>query len=359
MRENEGIGESVSEGMLKGSRPVSLALVGVGDWGWNLLRNFLNLPEAHVCICCDANETVRQAIEAAYPSLTVTDDASVALGHPETEAVVIATNASMHYSHVKEALLAGKHAFVEKPLAMAGAEAEELVRIAEERELKLMVDHLMIYHPAVTYLKSIVDSGDLGEIYYCYSQRVNLGKVRKDENALFSFAPHDISVLLHLFEEEPIQVSTWGKAYLQPGVEDVVFVNLEFADGKMAQCHLSWLDPHKVRKLTIVGDRKMAVFDDMESDEKIKIFDRGINQPSFVGYGESLTVRFGDVFIPHIPMTEPLRIECQHFLNCIRQDTPPNTDGRDGLRVVRVLEAAQASLMQGGRPVELKGDRGA
>ena len=340
------------------NHPIGLSMVGVGDWGRNLLRNFLSLPDARVLVCCDVNSATREAIGSAQPSLVVTEDIADALEYPAVEAVVIATGARLHYDNAKAALLAGKHVFVEKPLAMTVVEAEELVRIAEERRLKLMVGHLMIYHPAVACLKNLMSSGELGKIYYCYSQRVNLGKVRKDESALFSFAPHDISVFLHLLEEEPVWVSAWGKDYLQPGVEDVVFVNLQFSDGKMAQCHLSWLDPHKVRRLTIVGDRKMVVFDDMEGDEKVKIYDKGVDLPSFLGYGEALTVRFGDIFSPRIPMTEPLRLECQHFLDSIRQDTPPRTDGQDGLRVVRVLEAAQASLRQGGHPVKLSGDRG-
>jgi predicted dehydrogenase len=350
--------DRVEEELHMGKPPIKLAMVGVGNWGHNLLRNFLSLPDARVCICCDADETVRNNIAEGHPSMPITADVSEALAHPEVEAVVIATSVVMHYAHAKEALLAGKHVYVEKPLTMTVAEAEELVRIAEERRLKLMVGHLLIYHPAVTYLKDLVGSGELGEIFYCYSQRVNLGKVRKDENALFSFAPHDISVLLYLLEEDPERVSAWAKAYLQPGVEDVVFLNLQFADGKMAQCHVSWLDPHKVRKLTIVGDRKMVVFDDMESDEKIKIFDKGVERPAFVDYGESLTVRFGDIYIPRIAMTEPLRLECQHFLDSIRQDTTPLTDGRDGLRVVRVLEAAQASYKLGGQPMDLLVERG-
>src|SRR5258706_11952436 len=217
-----------------------------------------------------------------------------------------------------------------------------------------MVGHLLIHHPGVRYLKGLVDKGELGEVFYIYSQRVNLGKVRRDENALWSFAPHDLSVILHLLGAEPIDVVARGSAFLQGSVEDVVFVDLRFPGGKMAHVHVSWLDPHKLRKVTVVGSQKMVVFDDMEASEKIRIYDKGVDRAGqVVSYGDALTVRSGDIVIPKISLQEPLRIECQHFVDCIRERKNPVTDGQDGLRVVRVLAAAQTSLDAGGAPVAI------
>ena len=226
------------------------------------------------------------------------------------------------------------------------------MRIAAQKGRILMVGHLLIHHPGVRYLKGMVDRGDLGELYYIYSQRVNLGKVRRDESALWSFAPHDISVILHLLGTEPIDVVARGSAFLQGNVEDVVFVDLRFPGGKLAHVHVSWLDPHKLRKFTVVGSQKMVVFDDMEASEKIRVYDKGVDRAGqVVSYGDALTVRSGDIVIPRISLQEPLRIECQHFVDCVRERKIPITDGNDGLRVVRVLAAAQASLDAGGAPV--------
>jgi predicted dehydrogenase len=218
-----------------------------------------------------------------------------------------------------------------------------------------MVGHLLLYHPAVGRLKELVDSGELGEVFYIYSQRVNLGKIRRDENALWSFAPHDISVILHLLGSFPESVSARGESYLRKNVEDVVFVNMKFPDRKMAQLQVSWLDPHKIRRITIVGSKKMVVFDDVQSTEKLKIFDKGASGVSYESYGDSITIRFGDIKIPHINMTEPLRAECQHFVDAIVNDKRPLTDGHDGVRVVQVLEAAQRSMENDGEPVRLTG----
>jgi predicted dehydrogenase len=268
--------------------------------------------------------------------------------------VVISSSATTHYPFAKAALEAGKHVYVEKPLALSTAHAREMTELAESKKLKLMVGHLLLYHPVVNTLKKLVDSGDLGEVFYIYSQRVNLGRIRQDENALWSFAPHDISVILYLLGQFPVSVSARGESYLQEGVEDVVFVNLKFADRKMAQLQVSWLDPHKVRKITIVGGKKMVVFDDIESMEKLKIFDKGVTGVSYDSYGDSITLRFGDINIPHIKMTEPLRVECQHFVDCVLNDKQPLSDGTNGLQVVRILEAAQRSMENNGKPVYLK-----
>ena len=330
-----------------------VAVVGTGAWGKNLVRNFSQIPEAELACCCDSDEEKRKAIAQSYPGVATTGNFDDILADGSIAAVIIASSAVAHYPLAKAALAAGKHVYVEKPLALSTAHAEELVSLAETQKLKLMVGHLLLYHPAVTHLKELVDSGDLGEVFYIYSQRVNLGKIRQDENALWSFAPHDISVILYLLDRLPESVSARGESYLQQGVEDVVFVNMKFPDRKMAQLQVSWLDPHKVRKITIVGNKKMAVFDDTESVEKLKIFDKGVSGVSYESYGDSLTIRFGDIKIPHISMTEPLRAECRHFIDCIMEDKQPLTDGADGVRVVRILEAAQKSMENDGAPVRL------
>jgi len=332
---------------------IRLAIVGLGYWGPNLLRNFDQLRDCEVLFCCDLNDANLRRIKEQYPYIQITDDYDALVANPQIDAIVIATSAVTHYDLVKKALLHNKHVFVEKPLTMNFEHAVELVELASRADRKLMVGHLMEYHPAIETLKEIIKSGELGEVYYLYSQRVNLGKIRKDENALWSFAPHDLSIIMYLLEMEPASVSASGQAYLQEGIEDVVFVNLQFPDKTMAQIQLSWLDPHKIRKTTVVGSQKMAVFDDMEATEKLKIYDKGVSNSQFVSFGEALSLRFGDISIPYIKMTEPLKLECQHFLDCIKNNQTPRSDGRDGLRVVKVLQAAQESLDKSGMPVDI------
>ncbi len=332
---------------------IGLSLVGAGYWGKNLLRVFHDLPTVDLKNVCDANPDVLARIHTQYDDIETTSDYASLLADPALEAIVLAVQAPRHYEMALAALQSGKHVYVEKPLTLKSQEAEHLCQEAEKRGQVLMVGHLLLYHPAVQALRDLVQSGELGDIYYLYAQRVNLGIVRRDENALWSLAPHDISVILYLLDQEPEAVSARGECYLQPGIEDVVFANLHFADGKMAQLQLSWLDPHKVRKLTVVGSRKMAVFDDVESAEKIRIYDKAAEPASYASYGDSITLRFGDITIPHIDMAEPLKLECQHFVDCIQQGKTPRSDGRDGLRVVRVLEAAQRSLKRDGAPEKL------
>jgi predicted dehydrogenase len=307
---------------------------------------------------CDNDPQVRARVADQHSNLTVVSDYESVLQDADIEAVVIALPAVQHYETAKLALESGKHVFVEKPMTTRVDEAEELVEIAERNHRTLMVGHLLVHHPAVDTLKRLINDGELGETYYLYSQRVNLGIVRKDENALWSLAPHDIAVMLHLLDQEPDAVSARGECYLQKDIQDVVFLNLHFKDGKMGQLQVSWLDPHKIRRLTIVGSEKMAVFDDMESAEKIRIYDKSAERDSYESYGEAITLRFGDVVIPHIHMDEPLKLECQHFVDCVRDGAKPRSDGQEGLRVVRVLAAAQRSLEQDGVPVMLESDRG-
>ncbi len=334
--------------------PVGIAVVGTGDWGANLIRNFANLPGARLVALCDLDAARLARSVAQYPQARAVPNPAEIAAAPDVQAVVIAASAVAHYPLAKAMLEAGKDVYVEKPLTLEVAHAEELVALAKAKQRVLMVGHLLIYHPGVRYLKDMVTRGDLGEVFYLYSQRVNLGKVRKDENALWSFAPHDLSVILHMLDAEPIDVAARGSAFLQPKVEDVVFVDMRFPHGRQAHVHVSWLDPHKLRKFTIVGSQKMAVFDDMDASEKIRIYDKGVDRAGqVVSYGDALTVRSGDIVIPKISLQEPLKIECTHFVECVRDRKQPLTSGENGLHVVRVLAAAQRSLESGGAPVSI------
>jgi len=332
----------------------TVAVIGGGGWGKNHVRNFHQIDACCLKTVCDLDEAILARHQAAYEGLATTTQAEDVFGDAEVDAVVIATDAPSHCRIASAALEAGKHVMVEKPMTLVPDEAEALVAAAEAAGRVLMVGHLLEYHPCVLYLKDLVDGGRLGDLRYMYSQRVNLGVVRKDENAWWSLAPHDVSVILFLFGTAPTVVTAQGQDYLRDGVEDVVFAQLKFADGRMAHIHVSWFDPHKIRKMTLVGAEKMATFDDMEAAEKIRIYDKGVEAAgTVVGYEQSLDIRSGDIVIPKTPGGEPLRAECLHFLDCIENGRTPRSDGQDGLRVVQVLEAGQRSLAGGGTPVEL------
>jgi predicted dehydrogenase len=320
---------------------VTLGQAGLGAWGKNLARNFEDL--ADLAWLCDADEERRREFASRYPNARVTGDFGELLDDPALEAVVVATPVATHYELAKAALEAGKHVFVEKPPAMRVHEMEELCELAEERDLVLMPGHLLLYHPAVEKLKALVDDGELGDVLCVYSNRQNLGVIRKHENALLSLGVHDLSVILHLLEEEPSEVWAHGNAFLTEGVEDVVFCYLRFPSGKIAHMHLSWLDPHKMRKITVVGKEKMVVFDDMELERKVTIYEKAPWQPTDT-YGEWQT-RTGDIFSPKVPSDEPLRLECRHFLSLVAGEGDAVKVARDGLAVVRVLEQLQASLV--------------
>ncbi len=333
---------------------VTVAVIGAGGWGKNHIRNFRDILSCHLKTICDLDERVLAAHKASHDDIETTTDSASVFRDDEIDAVIIATDAPSHYKLVCDALDAGKHVLVEKPMTLVPAEAEDLVKRAEAAERVLMVGHLLEYHPCVLQLKDLVDGDQLGALRYIYCQRVNLGVVRKDENAWWSLAPHDVSVILFLFQAEPVTVTAQGQAYLQQGVDDVVFAQLKFADGRMAHIHVSWLDPHKSRKMTLVGADKMATFDDMEPSEKIRVYDKGVDVAgSIVAWDLSLSLRTGDILIPKTHGGEPLRDECLHFLECVQKGTTPRSDARDGLRVVRVLEAGQRSLQDGGVPVDL------
>ena len=333
---------------------IGMAVVGAGAWGKNHIRVFSGIPDVQLKYICDSDPSKLRSIQKSYPQSKTVYNLKPILLDPEVSGVVVASSAASHYSLSKEILLADKDVLVEKPMALNSEEAEDILAIAEKRRRILMVGHLLIYHPVIDRLKEMMVSEELGKIYYIYTQRVNLGVIRQDENALLSFAPHDLSVILHLLGEEPVMVSAHGKSYIQCGIEDVVFLTLQFSDGKIANIHLSWLDPHKLRKITIVGSKKMVVFDDMEVSEKLKIYDKGVGSPSYSTYGEYLSLRFGDITIPSVKMVEPLRTEAEHFVQCIASRKEPKTGGRDGLKVVRILMAAQQSLKEEGMPIALE-----
>jgi predicted dehydrogenase len=310
-------------------RGVRIAQIGVGQWGKNLVRNFAALAE--LAWVCDIDASQHAGLAEQYPSARVTGSVDEVLADDSVQAVVIATPVPTHYELARRALEADKHVFVEKPPAMRAVELEELCDLAEERGLALMPGHLLLYHPAVRKLKEIVDSGELGEVLYVYGNRQNLGTFRTNENALWSLGVHDLSVLLHLLGEEPSEVRAQGNAFLTGGVEDVVFCYLRFPSGKMAHMHLSWLDPHKIRRITVVGNEKMAVFDDMERDRKITVYD-------------NWRTRTGNIYSPQVDATEPLRRETQHFLDLVQGDGDPHQAARDAIPVVRALEQLQAAL---------------
>jgi predicted dehydrogenase len=303
--------------------------IGLGQWGKNLARNFAEVAE--LVWLCDIDEKRRADLAQRHPSARRTADVEDMLADETVDAVVIATPVPTHYDLARRALEAGKHVFVEKPPAMNGTEMTELCDIAQERGCVLMPGHLLLYHPAVRKLKEIVDSDELGEVLYVYGNRQNLGTFRTNENALWSLGVHDLSVLLFLIEEEPSEVRAHGNAFLNQGVEDVVFCYLRFPSGKMAHMHLSWLDPHKIRRITVVGNDRMAVFDDMERERKITVYD-------------NWRTRTGDVYSPNVDTTEPLRLECEHFLRLVDGEGDPLKGARDAILVVRALEQLQASL---------------
>jgi len=322
---------------------LSIALVGLGYWGPNLARNFAAIEGCDLTWCCDASQAARERIAGNYPRTRFTGDLAEVLADPEVDAVVLATPVPTHAELAVRVLESGRHCFVEKPLGQSVAEAQLAVDAAHSTAKTLMVGHLLEYHPGVQKLKELSDSGELGdEIYYIYGNRLNLGKLRADENALWSLGAHDVSVLLYLADEEPHEVIARGESYVREGVEDVVFCFLRFPSGLSAHLHLSWLDPHKERRFTIVGSKRMATFDDMALEGKLTIYDKGVEETSR-GYGEYIT-RSGDIFCPRIPNLEPLRVECEHFVRCVRTGERPRSDGEVGLRVVRVLEELQNSL---------------
>ncbi len=322
--------------------PVRVGVAGLGYWGPNLARNLAALPGCELRWVCDPSEQARARVAPQFPGARATAELEDLLADPALDAVVLATPVPTHAELAVRVAEAGKHCFVEKPLATTAADAQRAVDAAERAGRVLMVGHLLEYHPAVDRLRALLDEGELGELFYVYGNRLNLGKLRADENALWSLGAHDVSVILHLIEEEPAECTAHGRSYVRAGVEDVVFCYLRFPSGVVAHLHLSWLDPHKERRLTVVGARRMATFDDMRLEGKLTLYDKGFDQDVH-SWGEYLA-RSGEIFSPELPAVEPLRVECEHFVECLRTGATPRSDGRSGLRVVRVLERLQRSL---------------
>lgn len=330
-------------------RQVKVGVLGAGYWGPKLIRNFQEIPSADMATVCDLRQDRLDHIRELYPTVRVTTDYKDLL-RSDVEAVAIATPIPTHHHLAREALLAGKHVLVEKPLTANSEEAEDLVNLAEQRGLSLMVGHTFEYNPAVEYLRNLIANGELGRIYYINATRVNLGIFQSDINVVWDLAPHDVSILLFILGMLPVNVSARGAAYVRSKIHDVAYLTLHFPNEIMADIRVSWLDPCKIRRITVVGSKKMVVYDDVEPTEKIRIYDKGVDVPPYSDTLEEfhLSYRYGDITTPAIPNVEPLRVECEHFLHCIRTGERPRSDGRDGLEVVRILEAATRSLLNGG-----------
>lgn len=340
---------------------VRVAMLGLGYWGPNLVRNLASVENAILVALCDLDtaraDTFRRRL---CPGARVVGDVRLIADDPEVDAVVIATPIPTHHALASRLLRAGKHVLVEKPLASTPDECLSLIDLAEQAGRLLMVGHVFEYNAAVRMVKQYIDSGDLGRVLYVYSQRVNLGRIQRTTNALWSLAPHDVSILNYWFGQEPVRVATRGFSCLQTGVEDVVFVTLEYPNGVGAHLHLGWLDPRKVRMMTVVGSKKMLVYDDVNPDAKIQIYDKGVAPPPHLNetpgtFAEfQVRLRVGDLTVPSLSFSEPLQVECQHFVDCIERGERPLSDGESGLRTVRVLEAAERSLREDGAPIAIQ-----
>ena len=333
---------------------IRLGCLGYGAWGRNVARVADSTPGARVVAVAELEPGRREAAAGRLPHAELCPDDKALLARTDVDAVLIATDAATHAGLVQAAAAAGKHIFVEKPLALSAVDARAAVAAARQAGVVLQVGHLMRFHPAVEVLAS-VSREELGTIRCVSAQRLNFGQVRSDENVLFSLGPHDLSIMLELFGALPVSVAAHGAAYVRPGVEDLAFVTLHFPGGAIGQMHLSWLDPHKVRRLTVVGEQKMAVLDDMEPREKVRVYDQGVvPRDGYFVYGENLALRTGEIRIPRFPATEPLSVEVAHFVTCVRDTLPPRTGGDEGVAVVEILEAAQHSMRNRGQPVTLE-----
>ena len=334
---------------------LNVAVAGCGYWGPNLIRNFSSLPDCGVKQVCDTDENRLKHMKKLYPSVATTKVFEDLVKDKDLDAIVVATPVHLHYELAKKSLFAGKHTFIEKPMATSSMECEELVALAAKKNLTLMVGHTFIYSTPVRRIKEIVDSGEIGEVQYISSRRLNLGLFQKDINVTWDLAPHDISIILYLIGRPPASVNCQGKAHVNKCIEDVTNMSLNFDNGGFAIIHSSWLDPNKVREMIIVGSKKMIVYNDNEPLEKIKIYDKRVEAPPhYDTYAEfHYSYHYGDAYIPHLKQVEPLKVETQHFLDCIRKGETPETNGLDGLRVVQILEAASRSLKDNGAKVEI------
>ncbi len=337
------------------SKVAGIAIVGAGYWGPNLIRNFDSLADCQVRWVCDRKPGRLRYVNERWPHIPLTEDYAQVLKDPSVDAVVIATPVSTHCDLATAALEAGKHVFVEKPLAATSDQALRIVELAERKKLVLATGHIFVYHPAVAAMESAIQRGEIGKPCYAESGRVNLGPPASEVNVIWDLAVHDISILLYLWDQEPVEVVAYGEHFLHPTLIDVAFLHLRFADGSMAQHHVSWLSPEKVRRFFVAGTEGSLKFDDTLPEGKLRIIDQGVD--SRIGLKDDdvkeLYYRPGRITVPQLPNDEPLRVECQHFLDCIRNGHPPRADGRAGLAVVRVLEAAELSIAAGSRPIPL------
>ena len=333
--------------------PISLGVIGCGYWGPNLIRNFRSLPNCQLRAMCDMREDRLRHLHNLYPEVTALPSFHQLLEIAGLTAVAIATPVKHHFPLAKASLLAGKHTFIEKPMASSSAECEELIDLAERKGLTLMVGHTFLYSAPVRKIHELVKSGDIGEIRYINSRRLNLGLFQKDINVAWDLAPHDISIILHILGEFPVSLNCSGNAHVTPGIEDVTNLSLTFTHKRFATIQSSWLEPRKVREMTIVGTQRMIVYDDLQSHEKIRVYDVRVDRPphydTFADFHYSY--HYGDSFIPYIKQEEPLKTQCEHFLDCIENGTRPTTGGSAGLEMVRILEAASASLQANGAPI--------
>jgi len=336
------------------TKQIKVGVVGCGYWGPNLVRNFRALPDCSLKMMCDISQERLGHLRALYPEVEGEADFRHMLNGAGLDAVVIATAVKLHYPMAKASLLAGKHTLIEKPMAAASVECEELIEIASKKGLVLMVGHTFLYSPAVRKIKEIVEWGDVGDIRYISARRLNLGLFQKDINVAWDLAPHDLSIILHVMGESPLSVNCRGSAHVTRGVEDVTSMSLHFSKNRSAMVHSSWLDPRKIREMTIVGSKRMIVYDDVAPLEKIRIFDARVERPPhYDTFAEfQYAYHYGDMYAPYIKQEEPLKAECQHFLDCIRESKAPLSGGAQGLELVRILEAASVSLKQNGSPVQ-------
>jgi len=331
---------------------LTIGQIGCGYWGPNLIRNFLEINNVQQIFVSDTNEEMLSKINSKFNSIETNLSTEEIIQSPTIDAIVIALPAEMHYDYAKKTLLANKHVLVEKPLSMTSKESIELIKIANEKNKVLMVGHTFLYNSAVIKAKEYIDNGELGDIYYIFSQRLNLGRVRQDVNAMWNLAPHDISIINYWLGEEPLKIMAKGVSFLQEGIDDLVFIHLNFPSGSSAHIHVTWLDPLKTRKMVVVGSKKMLIYDDVSTDSKIIIHDKGIDKSLIEKFEHEiydyaafqLKNRIGDILIPHFEFDEPLKTECIHFVDCILNNKIPLTNGEDGLKVVKVLEKAQKCL---------------
>ncbi len=335
---------------------LNIAVAGCGYWGPNLIRNFYALSDCHVKTVCDLDQKRLDHMRSLYPEVETTRDFDAVINGNGIDAVVVSTPVRFHFDMAKKALEAGKHTFIEKPMATSVAECEELIRIAREKKLILMMGHTFIYSQPVRRIKEIYEWGDIGEIQYISSRRLNLGLFQTDINVAWDLAPHDISIILYVLNEAPISVNCQGKAHIHKEIEDVTNMTLNFNNGGFATIQSSWIDPNKIRDMTFVGTRRMLLYNDMEPVEKIKIYDKRVETPPhYDTFAEfHYAYHYGDMYSPFIKQQEPLNMECQHFIDCIKTGCKPESCALDGLRVVQILEAAQKSLKNGGGRVDIE-----